>query len=196
MRPIPVMLVAVAMASLVAACGSSASPSPSPSAGGGGASATAQPQGASQTATAQSSGGGGATVGDPCSLLTPAQVTAVIGLAVGPGDSGGDTHSCDWSHPDANGVPDAQVLLNTNEDAGLCDKGSSSALGITVTRVSNVGDKACMTQAQGLQAGDNLTFYKGGLGFSISATGKAANVSNELARDTALALDVLSNLSP
>ncbi len=190
MRRIRDLIVATTIAGLVAACSSSGSPAPSPSAAGGGASQ------APTAPTVQASGvaASGASVADPCSLLTPAQVSAVIGLPVGPGDSGGDTHLCDWSHPDSNGVPDAQVLLSTNEDPGLCDEGSSTTLGITLTQVPGVGDRACMTQAAGLQVGDNLTFYKGALGFSVSATGKAANVANELARDTALAHDVLSNL--
>ncbi|MFI5225295.1 MAG: DUF3558 family protein [Candidatus Limnocylindrales bacterium] len=187
MRLVRGLVVTVAIAGLVAACSSSGSPAPSPSSAGGGA---------SQAPAAQATGGGasGATAADPCSLLTPAQISAVVGIPVGPGDSGGDTHLCDWSHPDANGVPDAQVSLSTNEDPGLCDEGSSTTLGITVTPVTGLGDQACMAQAAGLQIGDNLTFYKGGLGFSISANGKAANVADELAKDTALAHDVLSNL--
>ena len=190
MRSIRDLVILATIAGLVAACSSSGSPAPSPSAGGGGANQAPTPPTAQASAVAAS----GVTVADPCSLLTPAQVSAVIGLPVGPGDSGGDTHLCDWSHPDSNGVPDAQVLLSTNEDPGLCDEGSSTTLGITVTPVTGLGDKACMAQAAGLQAGDNLTFYKGALGFSITASGKAANVANELARDTALAHDVLSNL--
>jgi hypothetical protein len=192
---------AAAIVGLVAACSSSASPAPSSIAAGGGAS-QAQPSAGGavggNASQAQPSAGGasGATIGDPCSLLTPAQVNAVIGMTVGAGDSGGDTHSCDWSHDDSSGVPDTQVLLYTNEDSGLCDTGSSAALGITVTPVSGVGDKACLTQAAGLQAGDTLTFYKGGNGFAVGVSGKTVNTSNELALDTSLALDVLSNLSP
>ncbi len=187
MRRIRTLVAATTLVVLVAACSSSGTPAPSPNVAGGGG---------SQAPIAQPTGGGatGAKVADPCSLLTSAQVSAVIGLTVGAGDSGGDTHSCDWSHPDSNGVPDEQVLLNTNEDPGLCDEGPSASLGITVTPVSGVGDQACMEQASGLQAGDNLTFYKNGLGFSIGVSGKTATVANETAMDKALALDVLANL--
>ena len=187
MRRIRTLVAATTLVVLVAACSSSGTPAPSPSVAGGGG---------SQAPIAQPSGGGatGAKVADPCSLLTSAQVSAVIGLTVGAGDSGGDTHSCDWSHPDSNGVPDEQVLLNTNQDPGLCDEGSSASLGITVTPVSGVGDQACMAQTSGLQAGDNLTFYKNGLGFSIGVSGKTATAANETAMDKALALDVLANL--
>jgi hypothetical protein len=180
------LAVAVALAGLVSACSGSAPT------GGTGAGATTPPV-AAQTGGAGGTGAGAAAVGDPCSLLTPAQVSAIIGLTVGPGDSGGDTHSCDWSHLDQNGVPDTQVLVDTNVDQGLCAGPSSSALGITVTPVPGVGDLACMTQAAGLSAGDDLTFYKGGLGFSVGASGKGVTPTNEVAVDKALALDVLAN---
>jgi hypothetical protein len=174
MRRIRILVAATTLVVLVAACSSSGTPAPSSTAAGGGG----------NRPTTQPSGGGasGAAVADPCSLLTPAQVSAVVGLTVGAGDSGGDTHSCDWSHPDSNGVPDEQVLLSTNEDPGLCGEGSSASLGITVTPVSGVGDQACMQQASGLQAGDNLTFYKNGLGFSIGVSGKTATFNEAMDR--------------
>lgn len=184
------LVAVVVLAGLVSACGAAVQTGGN---GAGGGNATGGAGGGASQAPAAQAGGKG-TVGAPCSLLTAAQVSAIIGLTVGPGDSGGDTHTCDWSHLDANGVPDAQVLVDTNVQTGLCAGPSSSALGITVTPVPGVGDLACMTQAAGLSAGDNLTFYKGGLGFSVGASGKAVTAGNELAVDKALALDVLANL--
>ena len=177
---------AVALAGLLVACGSSVS-TPTTGTGGGGG-------GTTPGATASQGGGGGGGGGsssDPCSLLTADQISAAVGLTFGAGDSGGDTHSCDWAHIE-NQLPTTQVIVSTNEDTGLCDEGSSSALGITVTQLSGIGDKACLT-ATGL--GTDLTFYKGGgRGWSVAASGKNITAANVGSIEQQLAQDILGHL--
>jgi hypothetical protein len=179
---------AVALAGLLVACGSSGSaPTPIPGGGGGGGGGTTP-----GATSSQGGGGGGASSSDPCSLLTPDQISAAIGLSFGAGDSGGDTHSCDWSH-DENQLPTTQVIVSTNEDTGLCDEGSSSALGITVTQLSGIGDKACLVAMTGLVS--NLTFYKGsGRGWSVTASGKNVTEANVGSIEQQLAQDILGHL--
>ena len=140
----------------------------------------------------QGGGGGGASSNDPCSLLTADQISAAIGLPFGQGDSGGDTHSCDWAHIE-NQLPTTQVIASNNEDTGLCDEGSSSTLGITDTPLSGIGDKACIVTMTGLNS--VLTFYKGsGRGWSVTASGKNVTTANVQAIEQQLALDMLGNL--
>jgi hypothetical protein len=177
---------AVALAGLLVACGSSGA-APTTSNGGG---ATATP---GATASQGGGGGGGGGSGDTCSLLTAAQVSAAIGQSVGPGDSGGDPHECDFAHLNGNGLPDIQVIVNSNEDTGLCDKGSNAALGITITPVSGVGDKACISTINGLPS--VLTFYKGGgRGWSVSASGNGVDAAKAAGIDTELAKDIAANV--
>ncbi|MFI5261251.1 MAG: hypothetical protein ACHQZR_01700 [Candidatus Limnocylindrales bacterium] len=178
---------AVALAGFLVACGSSGA-APTTDSGGGGGGATSPP---GPTAS-QASGGGGGSASDPCSLLTASQISSAIGLTFGAGDSGGDTHSCDWSH-DENQLPTTQVIASNNEDTGLCDEGSSSALGITVTQLSGIGDKACFIVATGLVS--NLTFYKGsGRGWSVTAAGKNVTPANVQGIEQQLAQDMVGNL--
>ncbi len=180
---------AVALAGLLVACGSSVSTPTANTGGDGGGGAAATTPGATSS---PGGGGGGASSNDPCSLLTADQISAAIGLPFGQGDSGGDTHSCDWAHVE-NQLPTTQVIVDTNVDTGQCDEGSSTALGITDTPLSGIGDKACIVTMTGLNS--VLTFYKGsGRGWSVTASGKNVTTANVQAIEQQLALDMLGNL--
>lgn len=180
---------AVALAGLLVACGSSGAAPTTNSGGGGGGGGTTP---AATSSQGGGGGGGGGSATGPCSLLTADQISAAIGLTFGAGDSGGDTHSCDWAHIE-NQLPTTQVIVSTNEGTGLCDEGSSSALGITVTQLSGIGDKACLTAMTGLVT--NLTFYKGsGRGWSVTASGKNVTAANVGSIEQQLAQDMLGHL--
>ena len=176
----PLILLTVALAVSLAGCGSASS---APSAAG----STAAVAGATSAASVRTQvGGNGAYPADPCSLLTTAQVSSATGWTVSKGDSAGDTHSCTWL------TAGGSVIVDDNEGPGLCDSGSSSALGITVTQISGLGTKACVIDATGLSA--NLTFYQGPLGFTVTVGGGNLSRSNLQAIEQKLAADVLSNL--
>jgi hypothetical protein len=179
MRSRMLFTVVVGTALLVGACSSVGTPGSSAPTGAGG-----------------SGGGGGATVSDPCTLLTQAEVSTVVGQPVGSGSNADDPKSCDWQYP-ADGVPTIQVMV-TIEGGTLsdyCGMPSSSALGLTITQVTGVGDGACLTEMVGLGAGTNLTFSKDGQVFSVGALlGPDATSAELLAADKALALDALARL--
>lgn len=186
---------AMALAGLIAACGSSAGSTVGPV-----TVTSATPGGAATSSSGSTPGEGGgvstpqatklpdnaAYPADPCTLLTTDQVKSVTGLAVADGDSGGDTHSCGWV------ASNGQVLVTDNEDAGQCDVPSSSALGITVTKISGLGDKACITSMTGL--GTILNLYQGSLGFSVSVTGEGVPDSSVQNVEKQLATDLLGDL--
>lgn len=185
MRSIVHLVTLVGMAVLLGACNagaSSGSNGPAASSGGNGPAAST---------------GGGAQVTDPCALLTQAEVSQVVGQQVGPGTKDIEPKECDWQYP-ADGVPQVQASITIqtgNTLADLCEEPSSSALGITVTQVSGVGDGACFEAAEGLASGDNMTFAKGGQVFTISAIlGADASVDQLEAADKALALAALGHL--
>jgi hypothetical protein len=170
-----VFTVIVGTALLAGACSSVATPGPSALTG---------------------AGGGGATVSDPCSLLTKAEISTVVGQPFGAGSNADDPKSCDWPYP-AEGVPTIQIIV-TIEGGTLsdyCGMPSNTALGLTITQVTGVGDGACFTEMAGLGAGTNLTFTKNGQVLSVSALlGPDATSAELLAADKALALDALARL--
>ena len=167
----------IAIAILAAACGGSATPTTQGGGGGG--------------------GGGGAVPSDPCTLLTQADVSTVVGQQVGAGTKDIDPNECDFQYP-VNAVPTIQVSITIERGstfASLCTGPGSSVLGITITQVPGVGDGACYTTMGGLGAGDNLVFTKGAGVYTIdSVLGPSATEDQKLAADKALALAAIGHL--
>lgn len=191
----PKMSVCLLIGAALVAAGCSTSTVPGsigPGATAGGAVQTA----AAASQAASSGGGGSASVTGPCSLLTQAEVSAVVGQAVGPGSNATDSHECDWQYP-ADGIPTVQVSIGFEDGslASFCDVPSSSALGISITQVNDVGDGACFIEMAGLAAGSNLTFAKGGQVFTTSVIlGPNATSAAIQAANKSLALDALARL--
>lgn len=189
MQTVRTALISIGMVVVLASCGSTAS-TPAATAGGG---ATAAASG-----SAGGGGGGAPATGDPCSLITQAEVAAAVGVAVGPGSNASNSHECTWLFP-PNGVPTVQASIDTNINAstfaGICGVPSNPTLGITITQVSGIGDSACYTEAAGLAAGNNLTFEKNGRAYSIAVTlGPTQTSAAQLDADKKMALDALARL--
>lgn len=169
------------------ACGSSGgTPTATPATGGG--------NGATGGATSGPAGTAGA-LGDPCSLLTQAEVGSVLGQQVGPGDNSTDSHECDWQYP-ADGVPKAQASITIETGSVLsdvCDT-TGNGPGFTVTAVSGIGDGACFTSVPGLESGDNLTFAAKGHVFTVTADFGSKDPAAIQAADEALARAALAHL--
>jgi hypothetical protein len=181
-----VLTVAATLSLVLMACGSVAT-SPAGGPGGGGAGSSTGP-------TPPTGGGGSGASGDPCALLTQAEVSAALGVAVGPGTAAqGETHGCDWQYPPSGGPQEhANLVIDVGTPfAGLCN-GPSGA--VTIIPVSGVGDGACFTQVVGL-GGWNLNFEKGSEAYSVSV-GLAAGASDAAiqAADKTLALDAVAKL--
>jgi hypothetical protein len=198
-RRAPVLGVVVILVGC-SASSSTTGTSPGGSAGVSGSAAPAASAGAvgSPSGSAAASSAAGASVSDPCSLLTQAEVSAALGVSVGTGGPAqGESHGCGWQYPPS-GVPTEQAMITIDVGtpfAHLCGAPSNAAAGITVVQVSGVGDGACYVTMAGLSAGTNLTFEKGGQSYSVSvilpygtpdATVEAANKT--------LALDAVARL--
>jgi hypothetical protein len=143
-----------------------------------------------------SGGGGASTVTDPCTLLTQAEVSTVVGKQVGAGSSATDPSSCDFQYP-ADGVPDIQAGVDFVDGSlgDYCTEAGASALGLSIESVSGVGDGACFIHVGSLEAGSNLTFAKNGRVFQTFALlGSGTPPSDIEAADKALALDALARL--
>jgi hypothetical protein len=194
-RGLTFALTAAAVAVALTAC-TTASPlgtAPTTGAQGGAGSAPA-----SQAANGGGGGGGAAsTVSDPCTLLTQAEVSTVVGKQVGPGSSADNPNSCDFQYP-ADGVPDIQAGVDFIDGSlgDYCkDAAGASALGMTIETVDGLGDGACFIYVGQLQAGSSLTFSKNGRLFQTFALlGSGTPMSDMKAADTTLAQDVLAHL--
>jgi hypothetical protein len=130
-----------------------------------------------------------------CSVVTLAQVSAVLGATASVGDVTDHTRGCAWLHNDANGIPTQQAALTVDRGtsfASLCNKPSNPALGITITPVSGVGDGACLVELAGIA---NLTFEKGGqvYGVTVNLPGGTPTATIEAAERT-LAAEAAANL--
>ena len=194
MRPSAVFAMVVVAGLLIGACSGAATPAPSAPAGAGDGTG-AVPSASAQT-TSSGGGGAGASVGDPCSLLTQAEVSAVVGQPVGPGSSADDPKRCDWQYPVGN-VPTVQASIGIEDGtlADMCGTKSNPALGLTITPVSGVGDGACFQELAGLSSGTNLTFGKNGHTFQTGVVlGSNATSAQILDADKTLALDALARL--
>jgi len=158
-------MIFVALAAL-AACSSG---------GGAGATADGGASAGSCTTAVASKGCFGAC--DSCTLLTTDQASAGVDVALNAGDNAGDPHSCDWEHLDTSGVPDVQVIVESNINATtferICHPRGTADAGITVTAVGGVGDDACYVQIQGL-GGPDLTVIKGCWAYTVSIAGPTA----------------------
>jgi hypothetical protein len=192
-RTMTLALIAATVITLVA-CTTASSPgtgqttAPQGSAGGGTTSGTPGSGGG---------GGGASTVTDPCTLLTQAEVSAVVGKQVGPGSSADNPNSCDFQYP-ADGVPDIQAGIDFIDGSlgDYCkDIAGASAVGMTIEPVSGLGDGACFIYVGSLQAGSTLTFAKNGRLFQTFALlGSGTPASDMKDADTKLAQDVLAHL--
>jgi hypothetical protein len=190
MRARQLSLAFAAMVLAVAACSGTSQATTAPTSAAGATS------GAGATAGSGGGGGSGGTVSDPCTLLTQAEISTVVGQQVGAGTKDVEPNECDWQYP-PDAVPSIQVSITIetgNTLADLCGPGDS-ALGLTVTTVGGVGDGACFEQLAGLGAGTNLTFSKGTGVYTIAAVlGRNATADAIEAADKALALDALNHI--
>jgi hypothetical protein len=131
---------------------------------------------------------------DACSLLTQAQVSAVLGVSVGAGVPSGPS-LCQWSQPGDTSSRGKRVLLNLFGPMGRLTPADRYATAktpvkrITKTPVSGIGEEAFyLTRPTDTE----LTVKKGSSVFRISVYGYSPDQTKTMGK--ALALDALSKL--
>jgi len=136
---------------------------------------------------------------NPCTKLTQAEVTAAVGLMVGPGDNSNDSHACHFEHDDTGGSPTLQVDFTANMDAqtfaDICHNEVAAATdaGFIITPISGVGDDACTTALPGLSQ-PILMFLKGCWSYSVAVTSYGVSDTTIVSQEKAIALDAIPNL--
>jgi hypothetical protein len=127
---------------------------------------------------------------DPCALLTPAQVSAVVGVTVGAGQPIGTT-GCQWSTATQGNPTNAPVraTLALWDAAAFADM-KTPLPGFTKTPASGIGEDAVYATARTLTT---LGVKKGNVAFVIRLYGVPGQ-DKQMATEKALALDVLAAL--
>jgi hypothetical protein len=127
---------------------------------------------------------------DPCALLTPAEVSTVVGATVAAGQPIGTT-GCSWTattptHPTGPKVMATLSLMDGAAYAGM----KAAPTRMTKTTLSGVGDDAFYATAVALTT---LSVKKGAVTFVVRLYGVQGN-DKQMAMEKALALDVLAKL--
>jgi hypothetical protein len=182
MRKTLVMLAIVA--GLVAACSGSAG-TDRPQASGN---QTAPPQGTQGATT--NTGGGTPKELDACSLITQAEAASALGEPVDAGtvpEPG--AHSCLFSA--STGITINSVEISITTGSGF-DSSKKSIPGLTITKVSGIGDDAyTVSIGAGFLV---LNVKKGQITFSVSVLRKSASNDDLLAAEKTLAMAILGRI--
>lgn len=143
---------------------------------------------------------------NPCSLLTRAQVRAVLGVSVDAGRLNTvGSKACTWIQENAalTGGKNVQVILSSGDEhdknkAEMTQTGATAkqrkenASGMpTVTPTSGLGDDAYYTTAG---RSTTLSVKKGGVGFNVAIRGANIPVDQQKSQEKDLAKEILSKL--
>lgn len=131
-----------------------------------------------------------------CSLLTQAQVSAAVGVALGPGTESGALNDCRWSEPGKPLASKGVLLYVLGPVGGLTPAQRFNTIktplpvkGITKTPVSGIGDDAVYGT---IGPRTELTVKKGDFVFQIMIYGLSGEVVK--AKEKSLAQEVLAKL--
>jgi hypothetical protein len=135
---------------------------------------------------------------DACSLLTAAQVSALLGVTVGTGEKilPNSTTMCGWEAPGQKSLDRKRVVLSIYTQIGSMtpvqrfNTAKTPIKGISKEPVAGVGDDAFSATTPGL--GTGLIFRKGDAAFDLRVYGFP--LDQVKAKEKTLALDVLANL--
>lgn len=135
---------------------------------------------------------------DACSLLTAAQVSAVLGMSVGAGEKILPTSAslCGWEVPGQKGLDRKRVVLSIYTQMGRLtpvqrfNTAKTPMKGITKEPVTGIGDDAISATTPGF--GTGLIFRKGDAAFDLRVYGFP--IDQVKAKEKTLALDVLAKL--
>ena len=127
---------------------------------------------------------------DACSLLSQSEVSAALGVAVGPGQHvvPGSLKFCGWS-PAGGPKIDGKKLLVSVMTARQYDMGKAPIREMTKTPVTGIGDEAYYASGGG-GLGTSLSVKRGSFYVQVKAGGFPSNDALKAA-EKALALEIL-----
>jgi hypothetical protein len=125
--------------------------------------------------------------GDACTLLTPQQVSAILGITVGEGEHVvPDSHtSCGWMGPGGASIGSKKVVLSLMT-ARSFQSGKTPVKGVTESLAPNIGDEAYYVSMPPF--GTALSVRKGATYFQLRIAGFPSGQVRSLERELALQL--------
>jgi hypothetical protein len=125
--------------------------------------------------------------GDACKLLTPQQVSAILGIPVGEGEHiVPDSHtSCGWMGPGGASIGSKKVVLSLMT-ARSFQTGKTPVKGVTESLAPNIGDEAYYVSMPPF--GTALSVRKGATYFQLRIAGFPIGQVRNLERELALQL--------
>ncbi len=130
---------------------------------------------------------GAAVVGDACALLTPQQVSAILGVAVGQGEHivPGSLTSCGWMGPGGASIGSKKIVLSLMT-ARSFQTGKTPVKGVTESLAPGIGDEAYFISMPPF--GTALSVKKGATYFQLRIAGFPSGQVRNLERELALHL--------
>ena len=133
----------------------------------------------------------GPTLGDPCSLLTMAQVGSAISFTVNSQTVGDNGRTCTWTYADPNNMVTFNTARLTLIDVATFRAMQAAADSGIVTPVASLGDEAFSVTGN---QGASLTVENGSSAFTVSVTGSAYTTAQSEADELTLAGYVLARI--
>jgi hypothetical protein len=126
-------------------------------------------------------------VTDSCAVLTPTEISSVLGILIDPGKHtlANSDIMCNWAETGAAGAKVQRLVLNFSS-LDAYNRGKNAKGNVKVTPAPGIGDDAIYVTSQ---LGTSLLIRKGNtlIGFSIRNMRLAAD--QEMAKEEALGLD-------
>lgn len=134
-----------------------------------------------------------ATVSDACSVLTPAEVSAVVGVPIDAGKHipASSTVMCSWPESGATGETAAKVVLNFTSLASFQREKTATSRNITLTPASGIGDEAFYVTTE---FGTSLYVRKGNTAIAFGVHDKSLLADQLMAKEKALGLKAATRL--
>lgn len=125
--------------------------------------------------------------GDACALLTPQQVSAILGIPVGEGEHvvPDSRTSCGWMGPGGASIGSKKVVLSLMT-ARSFQTGKTPVKGVTESLAPNIGDEAYFVSMPPF--GTALSVRKGATYFQLRIAGFPSGQVRNLERELALQL--------
>lgn len=123
---------------------------------------------------------------EPCTLITPAQAAAAMGVPEA--GTGQGTQRCQWVPKKYAPGPSKSVTLSLEDAKGFA--AAHQPLGREITPVSGIGDEAVQTTTQGIRT--VLTVKKGQVYFAVRVSGLP--VADAKAAEQSLAKQIVGKL--
>jgi hypothetical protein len=134
-----------------------------------------------------------APVTDACAVLTPTEISAVLGVPIDPGKHNIASSSimCSWSMTGATGEAAVKLVLNFTSFASYEKEKNAKTPNITLTPASGIGDDALYITTE---FGTSLFVRKGSTAIAFSIHDKTLPTDRLMAKEKVLGLKAASRI--